>query len=399
MFMRNPSIRKWRTVFGCILAIVLSVIAISTVSFSQSAHEEAQAVPVRVSIAASAAVVSGLRYSANITPRRTVELAFKVGGYVNEIATLPGPDGIPRDVRAGDRLKQGMLLARLDVKDYAVRASQAKASLEEARASLSMASKDYERNESLVKGGYVAKSDFDRKKESLDVAGARVDVALAQMDQANNQLADSVLKSPLDGIVASRFVERGTLVASGTRAFVLVDLSTVKAVFGVPDALLSHINPGETLSVVVDALNQHKFQGIVTAVSPSADAKSRVFDVEVTLQNPDSILKGGMIATVLVDDVKEPAPLLSAQPAEHPMMKISSIPLQSVVRPPDNPKGYMVFVAAEKNGQWYARARYVALGDVIGRNVNVLQGISAGERVITAGATIVHDGALLSIVP
>ena len=400
MFMKNSLKLNRKIISGCVLAIILAVDTVVSMSFSCWAGETSLPVPipVRASVAEIAAGVSGLRYSANITPRKQVDMAFKVGGYVHEIANLPGPDGIMRDVRAGDRVKQGMVLARLDVKDYAVRASQARASLEEAKASLAMARKDYERNQSLVKGGYVAKSDFDRKQESLDVAGARVDVALAQLDQANNQLADSVLKSPLDGVVVSRFVERGSLVASGTRAFALVDLSTVKAIFGVPDSLLSRIRTGESLSVVVDALNHREFKGIVTAVSPSADSKSRVFDVEVTIQNSDRVLKDGMIATVHVEGMNE-TNHPPAQTTGQPYMGITSVPLQSVVRPPDDPKGYMVFVAAEKNGQWFALARRVELGDVIGRSVRVLHGIAPGERVITAGATIVHDGALLTIAP
>ena len=382
---------------GCNLAKIPAWVMVFFASSWCWAGAPSLPVPVRVSVAEPAAGVSGLRYSANVTPHRQVDLAFKVGGYVHEIAVLPGPDGIPRDIRAGDRVKQGMVLARLDVKDYSVRATQARAALEEARASLTMARKDYERNQNLVKGGYVAKSDFDRKQESLDVAGARVEVALAQLDQANNQLADSVLKSPLDGVVVNRFVERGTLVASGSRAFVLVDLSAVKAVFGVPDSLLSRIKTGQTLSVIVDALNHREFKGIVTAVSPSADAKSRVFDVEVTIQNSDRVLKDGMIATVHVEgDIKpEPRPFSAARP----FVEITSVPLQSVVRPPDDPNGYMVFVATEMSGRWYALARRVELGDVVGRSVKVLQGITSGERVITSGATIVHDGALLSIVP
>jgi len=398
MFMKISLKLNWKIISECALTISLIMVAVISMSFSCWAGEASLPVPVRVSVAEPTAGVSGLRYSANITPRKQVDLAFKVGGYVHEIAALPGPDGILRDVRAGDRVKQGMVLARIDVKDYAVRASQARASLEEAKASLAMARKDYERNQSLVKGGYVAKSDFDRKQESLDVTSARVDVALAQLDQANNQLADSVLKSPLDGVVASRFVERGTLVASGTRAFVLVDLSAVKAVFGVPDSLLSRIQTGETLSVVVDALNHREFKGIVTAVSPSADSKSRVFDVEVTIQNSDGVLKDGMIATVHVEGINEPDHLPD-QSTRQPFVGITSVPLQSVVRPPDDPKGYMVYVAAEKNGRWFALARRVELGNVAGRSVKVLQGIAPGERVITAGATIVHDGALLNIVP
>lgn len=395
----SKTLNRNLTLTGCIGVIILSGICLVPSSFSRSSTDkDPSAVPVRVVFAESVAGATGLRYSANITPHRQVDMAFKVGGYVHEIAALPGPDGKLRDVRAGDPVRQAMVLARLDTKDYAVRTSQAKASLEEARASLAMAQKDYERNLTLVKGGYIAKSDFDRKQEILDVAAARVDVATAQLDQANNQLTDSVLKSPLDGLVVSRFVERGSLVAGGTKAFVLVDLSSVKAVFGVPDAHLSRIKPGDILSVIVDALNHREFKGVVTAVSPSADARSRVFDVEVTIQNPDRSLKDGMIATVHVTDRNRPAELSAPSTAQSASGMVS-VPLQSVVRPPNDPKGYMVFVVDEKNGRCFAQARRVELGEVIGRNVHVIQGITPGERVVTSGATIVHDGALLNIVP
>jgi RND family efflux transporter MFP subunit len=387
--------RLWRMV-GFLIIILLGI---PFGSFSRDTPpQDASAIPVRVAVAEPVAGIVGLRYSANITPRRQVDLAFKVGGYVHDIAAVPGSDGKLRDIRAGDPVRQGMVLTRLDTKDYTVRASQAKAVVEEARASLAMARKEYERTRSLVTGGYVSKSDFDRKQEILDVAAARVDVATAQLDQANIQLGDSVLKSPLDGVVVNRFVERGSLVSSGSRAFVLVDLSAVKAVFGVPDAMLSRIRQGDILPVIVDALNQRECKGVVTAVSPSADARSRIFDVEVTIQNTDRSLKDGMIATVhvvdkIASDRSEPAATggLAAS--------ITSVPLQSIVRPPDNPKGYRVYVVEEKEGRTTAQARQVELGEVIGRSVQVLQGITPGERVVTAGATIIHDGAVLNIVP
>lgn len=394
--MNTPIHNHLHRMAGFLIVIFLGT---SFGSFSRTISAlESSAVPVRIAVAEPVAGAAGLRYSANISPHRQVDLAFKVGGYVHEIAAVPGADGKVRDIRAGDAVRQGMILARLDTKDYTVRASQAKATLEEARASLSMAKKEYERTQSLVGGGYVSKSDFDRKQEILDVATARVDVATAQVESANIQLADSVLKSPLDGFVVNRFVERGSLVGSGSRAFVLVDLSSVKAVFGVPDAMLSQIRQGDVLPVVVDALNLREFKGTVTAVSPSADARSRIFDVEVTIQNPDRSLKDGMIATVHVADNSSSDRSESAVKGGV-AAGMASVPLQSIVRPPDNPKGYMVYVIAEKDGRFFAQARRVEPGEVIGRNVHVLQGISAGERVITTGATIVHDGVELNIVP
>lgn len=383
--------RKTLAVGAVALAAVL-VLAATT--FSKTKPPPAAPVPVRVQAAEGQGGPSGLRYSANITPREQVELAFKVGGYVREIVSVPGADGVPRELRAGDKVTRGMVLARLDQQDHASRVGQARASMEEAKASLSQAQKDYERAQSLVAGGYLAKSEFDRSLEKMQVARARLDGARAQLEQAGIMLADSQLKSPLNGLVASRSVERGTLVSGGTKAFVLVDLSAVKAVFGVPDSMQARVKPGAPLSMLVEALGGREFTGKVTSISPSADPLSRVFDVEVTIPNPDALLKDGMIATVLLEGLEA----AGAQPAQ-PALAAASVPLQSVVRPPDDPRGYMVFVVVDKDGHSLASARRVELGDVTGRNVSVRGGVKPGERIITNGATLVHDGAAVTVVP
>ncbi|MBU1039609.1 MAG: efflux RND transporter periplasmic adaptor subunit, partial [Proteobacteria bacterium] len=389
-----PLNRKTLAVGGVILALV-SALVLAATTFSKTKPPRSAPVPVRVQPVEGALGPSGLRYSANINPREQVELAFKVGGYVREIVAVPGPDGAKRELRAGDRVSRGMVLARLDPQDHAARANQARAAMEEAKASLVQANKNFERSQALVAGGYLAKSEFDLSQERLGVARAKLDGARAQLEQANIQLADSQLKSPLDGVVASRSVEHGTLVSSGTKAFVLVDLSLVKAVFGVPDTMQGRIKPGAPLSVVVDALGGREFAGKVTAVSPSADPKSRVFDIELTIPNPDALLKDGMVATVRLDGVDG----LDAAASQAPAAAQASVPLQSVVRPPSDPNGYMVYVAVDEGGQTVARGRRVELGDVTGRSVLVRGGVKPGERVITAGATLVSDGAAITIVP
>jgi len=372
---------------GAVLALVF---ALAAACVFKSKAATAIPVPVRVIAADGAASDSGLRYSASIKPREQVELAFKVDGYVREIVSVKGPDGSVRELRAGDRVKRGMVLARLDDKDHAAYARQARASLAEAKAALTQAEKDHERAHTLVAGGYLARSEYDQALAKFNAARAKYDGARAQLEQADNQLADSQLRSPMDGVVASRSVERGTLVASGTKAFVLVDLSSVKAVFGVADAQLTSITPGASLSVYVDALARG-FTGRVTSVSPSADSANRVFDVEVTIPNPDGALRDGMIAAVQME---------GAAGHDNPAVGgNASVPLQAVVRQPGAPNGYMVFVVTEKGGRTLALARPVKLGDVSGRSVSVLEGLRPGERVATAGATQLYDGAVVSIIP
>ncbi len=389
-----------KIVAGWIWLLLSSAIAAASLTSVCCAEPARAAIPVCVSTAESVQGGSDLRFSANIIPRTQVNLAFKVGGYIHDIAMAPGPDGVLRDIRAGDKVTRGMALAHIDPKDYVVRVNQARASLEGARASLEMARKNFDRYQNLVKKGYIAKSDFDRAQEGLDVSSSRVDVAGSQLEQAGIQLNDCTLKSPINGVVVNRFIERGSLVGSGALGFVLMDINAVKAIFGVPDALLAHIHPGDSLSVAVDALNHREFKGIVTAVSPAAEVKSRVFDVEVTIQNPDGILKDGMIATVRVEDAPSSETHSSSGQAKDTLPAGAVvIPLQSVVRPPDASSGYMVFITVEKNGQTVASARDVKLGNVAGRNIIVLNGVSPGEHVITTGATIVYDGAAVNVVP
>ncbi len=343
-------------------------------------------IPVKVQRIASALPEAGLKYSATLGPREQVNLAFKVGGYVDEILKIPGPDGKPRDLQKGDRVEKGATLAEVRDTDYQAKLNHAKSALEESRASLGQATREFDRAQRLLEANALAQNEFDKAKEKLDVTKARVSGAESQVEEAKIQLQDTVLKSPLDALVVTRLVERGTLVAPGTRAFLLQDLSSVKAVFGVPDYVLKKVKPGESLSITVEALQNKEFHGTITAVSPSADQRSRVFEVEVTVPNPDLELKDGMIATVkLVGTGNEGAVLVA--------------PLHAVVRPPSDPHGYMVFVLGMQDGRYVARGRRVEIGKVFGNKVVITHGLTVGEQIITTGATMVFDGRLVNVIP
>lgn len=343
-------------------------------------------IPVKVQKVTAALPAAGLKYSATLIPREQVDLAFKVGGYVEDILKLPGPDGTLRDVQKGDRVEKSAILARIRDTDYQAKLNHANSSLEEAKASLWQAIREFERYETLFKEDALSKNEFDKYKEKLDVARARVTGAESQVEQAKIDLQDTVLRSPLDALMVNRFVERGTLVAQGTRAFLLQDLSSVKAVVGVPDYLLKEVKPGNSLTVTVEALQNKEFNGIITAVSPSADQRSRVFDVEITVPNPDLELKDGMIGTVKLAG--------TGQEVAGP-----TIPLHAVVRPPSDPQGYMVFVLEKRGDSYIARGREVSIGRVFGNKVVILHGLVTGEQIVTTGPTMLSDGCLVDVIP
>jgi RND family efflux transporter MFP subunit len=398
--------------------------------------------PVRVKAVEKHSTGNSVRYSASIRPNSQVEMAFKVGGYVETIAQVRDTSGQWRYLQAGDVVTKGTVLARVRQSDYLAKVDQASsqhgearsaletsnAQLAEARAAVETsqaqiadaqaihdrAALDFERTKSLFATESVTKTDYDAAKAQYEttrarldsargqlvVAQARVVTAQAQTGQAQARiktaeaqraeaaipLGDTALKAPLSALVLERKIEVGTLVSPNMPGFVLADLTSVKAAFGVPDLALQHIKLGDTLSLASDALPGQEFSGHVTRVAPSADQNSRVFEIEVTTPNQQGLLKPGMIASIQVNEA-------GAQ------VEVPVVPLTAIVRAKESPDAYAVYVVAGQDGKQFARLRRVTLGEALGNAVVITDGVQVGELVITTGATLVADGEPVQIIP
>ncbi|MHB8069786.1 MAG: efflux RND transporter periplasmic adaptor subunit, partial [Desulfobaccales bacterium] len=319
------------------------------------------------------------RYSANIQPYSRVELAFKSAGYVVQIFQVRGVDGKVRNVQEGDYVKRGTMLAQVRKSDYQAKVSQAASQLAAARASLEHADLDLRRAKNLYAANSLTKSDYDKAQARYGEALGSLGAAAAQTQEARIALEDASLKAPMASLVLKRKVEVGDLANQGAVGFSLANTEDVKVVFGISDLMLQHLKLGDNLAVATEALRGREFRGLVTAISPSADPKSRVFDVEITIPNPQQELKVGMIAAVAV-----PTGL-----APH---AATVVPLTAIVRSKVNPEGYALFVVEEKDGKQLARFRdNIELGEVYGNVITVARGVKVGEPVIVTGATLVID--------
>jgi len=336
--------------------------------------------PVRVQAAAPAQGASALRYAASLQPVTQVNVAFKVGGYIESIAQVPGIDGARRDIQEGDRIGRDTVLAVVRQSDYKVQVSSAQSQLASAKAVLDKAQRDYARAEKLYAAQAMTRPDYDSAVESLETAQANVAAAQAQMASARIPLGDTSLRAPLDAVVLSRKIDVGTFVQPGTVGFVVANAGALKVVFSVPDDVMRSLRIGQELSVVFQGgVADPVRKGPITAISPAADTQTRVFQVEVTLPNPRGDLQLGMIGTVEVGDKRPP----SNQPA---------VPLSAVVRLAPGSKEYAVFVVEDADGKEIARRRPVALGGVVGNRIVVESGLRPGEHVVVSGAQFVVDG-------
>lgn len=370
--------------------------------------------PVKVEAVQSYTAQSGARYSASIVPGSQVELSFSVGGFLDNILQVKGVDGRLRNVQQGDAVARGQVLARVRASDYAVKVDQASGQLAQMRASFTTSSKqlaeaevgaekarlDFERAESLFATQSMTKSEYDAAKSQDDLYRAKIETAKSQLAVVKAQIAaaeaaqaaatitrdDTVLKAPLSGLLLQRSAEVGQLISPGKPAFVLADTSFVKAQFGVPDLDVQNLKLGGALAVTLDALPGRAFTGQITSISPSADQKTRLFEVEVTIPNPGGQLKVGMIASLT---------LAASSHAE----AVAVVPLNAIIRSKDRPDEYALFVIEDQSGKPRGRLRGVTLGDAYGNRVAVMSGVQIGDRVITSGGGRLVDGEFVQVIP
>ena len=347
--------------------------------------EASRATPVNVADVQEYSGGEGVNYSASIIPYTQLPLAFKSAGYVTNILQRPGPNGKLRNLQQGDYVKKDTVVATVRQVDYQHSVEQYKGQLEQAQAGQLKAQQDFARADALYKANALTQNDYDAAKAQLDSTQGVVATAQAAVAQAQQALADCELRAPMDGQILQRNVELGMLVGAGTTAFTMGDTELVKAVFGVPDTLLSSVQLKQRQGIRTETYAQ-EFFGQVSAISPQADQKSRTFQVEVTIPNPKGLLKSGMVATLDIGSAKLRTPALV-------------VPIEAVVSPSDGSKTFNIFVVTRQGDKDVVHRRTVQPGPAFGNMVSILEGISRGDRVVTNGATLVNDGQSVHVIP
>jgi RND family efflux transporter MFP subunit len=352
---------------------------------SEKKTEAPQPTPVTVAEVTKYTGNEGVTYSASLVPYEQLPVAFKSAGYVESILQRKGVDGRMRNLQQGDYVKRGEVLATVRQSDYEHAVEQYKGQLVQAQAAAVKAKEDFARAQALYNAQALTQTDYDAAKAQLDSTQGTLITAQAGVKQAQQSLSDCQLRAPSAGQILQRNIELGSLVGTGTAGFTMGDTARVKALFGIPDTVLSTVTLGKKQGIQTETYNQ-TFMGQITAVSPQADQKSRTFQVEVTVPNDKDLLRSGMVATLLLDAPKSSSVVLV-------------VPLAAVVSPADGAKTFTVFVVAHEDGKDVARRRTVEPGPAYGNQVAILKGVSLGDRVLLNGATIVTDGQPIRVLP
>ena len=221
-----------------------------------------------------------------ISPVRS-ELAPKIPGRVARIF-----------VEEGSRVRRGQPVLALETDYVRLNLQAAEADAARAKAMLDEAQRDVQRKRELIAKNSVPQATMDRSQAAYDQARASVAAASAQVAMMRQQLADSTVRSPIDGVVAEKRTDVGQRLGDATVAFVVVQLSPLKLRFAVPERYLGKIKPGHTVMARVDPYPGETFTGTIQMVGGVIDPRTRTMFAEAEFRNGDGRLRPGLFARV-----------------------------------------------------------------------------------------------------
>ncbi|MFZ5539203.1 MAG: efflux RND transporter periplasmic adaptor subunit [Pseudomonadota bacterium] len=333
-------------------AEVKSVAAGKSADKAATGPQGAAAAPVEVVVLQPARISEELQAVGSLRSNESVILRPEVSG---RIATIAFRDGQP--------VKRGQLLVALD-------SSLNQAEVEQARAELDLAMSNLKRTEDLARKNFVSSS-------AQEQAASNVDVLAAKLKLAEARLAKMRIVAPFDGVVGIRNVSLGDYVREGTDLVNVEDIHLLKVDFRLPERYFTQLKVGQAVEVVADALPGARYAGTVEAINPRIDASGRSLEVRARLANTDGRLRPGMFARVRVIVGERTNALL--------------VPEEAIV-----PLGDDFFVYTVADGK--ANRVRVKLGVRRESQVELLEGVKAGDRVVTAGMRVQRDGQPVRVV-
>ena len=382
--------RASATVTKIVIILVLVLAAAAVVFFrvnsgknnTSSMNRKQPVVGVRVALVERRDLVEMRVFSGTLEAEKQYDAAAKVGGRILEIG-----------VSLGECIRKGDLLARLDSEEYEQQLAQAqaeldvaRASLAEARSKLGAAERNYQRAAKLREQKVSSIAELEAAETERLTQQAGVNLAQAQIKQreaalraAEVRLSYTTLRADWQGgdvcrFVARQHVDEGANITANTPVVTLVDLSLLRAVINIAERDYAFLRIGQQANISVDSFSGKTFPGTVVRMAPIFDEASRQARVEISVPNPDSILKGGMFARVHIE---------LGQAAQ-----ATAAPSASIIQ---RQGAQGVFVVEDGT----ARFVEVRTGIEDGGWVQV-EGLEEGQQVVTLGHHLLSDGVRVS---
>jgi RND family efflux transporter MFP subunit len=294
---------------------------------------------------------------------RSAQVKAKVAGELRELA-----------VREGEPVRAGQVLGRIDPVEYEARLRQAQEQAASAQAQLDIAERSLQNNRALVDQGFISRNALDTSVSNAEAARATLQQARAGVDLARKALSDTVLRAPIDGVIAARNAQPGERVAVEARIVDIVDLSRLELEAAVPAEQVVQLAPGARASLRVDGLPE-PVQATLVRINPSTQAGTRAVLVYLALDTYPA-LRQGLFASGNIELDRARALALPASAVRHDAGRPFVLVLQD-----DRVEQRQVTTGRS--------ARDAAGGEAL---VEIVDGLSEGDRVLAGSVGLVRDG-------
>ena len=316
--------------------------------------------------------------AADVLTLRTLELnrGLPVSGTLKAVnsalvkARVPGElQGL--QVREGDAVQAGQVLARIEPAEYEARLRQAQLQADAARAQVDIAQRQYDNNRALVNQGFISKTALDTSQASLNAARASHEAAVAAADVARKSLSDTVLRAPMGGYVAQRLAQPGERVGVDARIVEIVDLSRMEVEAALSAADSVSVRLGQQALLQVEGLDA-PLPARVARINPSTQAGSRSVLVYLQLK-PQAGLRQGLFVQ---------GTLGTGQ------LRALAVPLQALRT--DKPQPYVQVVQGQQ-------VRHVSVtpgarGQAAGQEMVAVAGLPEGSLVLAGTVGPLREG-------
>ena len=351
---------------GMVLIIFFSTTLVMSCSKKQSAPEVVLR-PVRTQQVFSSGGSRVRTFSGVARSGTESKISFKVTGTIERLA-----------VSVGDRVAAGQLLAELDAEDYRLHVQDAEAARIQAKAQERNASASYDRVRGLYENRNASKQDLDAARAAHESAAAGVESAEKRLELARRQFSYTRLSAPLDASVADVPVEVNENVRIGQVIVLLTSGSNHEVVVAIPGVLIARIREGDAVTVAFDALPGKEFRALVTEVGVASTGAATTFPVTARLDDSDPDIRSGMAAEVA---------FRFASPREAERYYVPSVAVS------EDRQSRFVFVVepSGEQGIGVVKRKNVTVGELTDFGLEVLDGLSDGDFVVTAGVSKLVD--------
>ncbi len=313
--------------------------------------EETPAIPVEIAIPTRSDVYAMYSGTAPIEAYADAVVVAKVGGEVRKIL-----------VEEGDIVKSGQLMAVLDGDRLRLEMAQAEANLHKLQ-------RDYQRNVDLNERGLISAGDFEKIKYEMEALEASYNLASLEYSYTE-------IRAPINGTVSERFIKVGNTIEVSAPTFQVTSLEPLISYLHVPEREYRRIESGQSASIQVDAIAGSDFPATVARVSPVVDPETGTFKITIEVTDPSQRLKPGMFGRInIVYDIHANA---------------LQVPRSAIV---DEAGTTTVFVI----GDDVAHRRTVVTGYAQNGFVEITDGLSDGENIVTVGQAGLKEGAKVSV--